>query len=248
MGAALDDGEGALDHPGQSTFTKTTISSTTDANRSSKVRGDSLPLNLMRHLVIGGLVAAGLVLPVSTPAHHSAHENCSEVATRVQLEGCTATEAAEVRAVLKTLTCDLPRVDEQLDRNELLMPWPKGARAAFEHKLREPITIECQLNDEDPCSSGKIAGKVIPDRAPRRVYLCVERLIGPCDYARTVSHEIAHLAWSNGHDRACDHYFEDPSFSQAVGWATLLDCTPDESDVYDPEALKRANCNGSEWK
>lgn len=202
----------------------------------------------MRRLVISGLAATGLILPVSTPAHHSSQENCEQVAARVRLDGCTVKEAAEVRAVLKTLTCDLPRVDQQLARNDLLMSWPDGARAAFEHKLREPIVIECQLNDEDPCSSGKIAGKVIPDRAPRRVHICVERLIGPCDYARTVSHEIAHLAWSNGHEAECDRYFDTPSFSQAVGWATLLDCTPDESDVYDPEALKRANCVGAKWK
>jgi hypothetical protein len=212
------------------------------------MRGQHLLLNIMRRLVVGGLAATGLVLPVSTPAHHSSHLTCEEAAAAVRLEGCTVNEAAEIRAVLKTLTCDLPRVDDELNRNELLMSWPTGARRAFEHKLREPITIECQLNDEDPCSSGKIAGKVIPDRAPRRVHLCVERLIGPCDYARTVSHEIAHLAWSNGHEPACGRYFDNPSFSQAVGWATLLDCTPDEKDLYDPEALKRANCNGSDWK
>ncbi len=201
----------------------------------------------MRVFLAHGLAVSGLLLPASAPAHEARPGVCAASLEHVRLEGCSETERADIVAVLEVLACRMEEVDRALAPDDLLMDWPAGARAAYQQTLGGALTIRCLANDEFPCDTGKIAGKVLPERLPGTVHLCAERILGRCDMARTVAHEIGHLAVSNGHEKTCDGYFERPSFSQAVGWAALLVCTPGE-DRYDPEALKESNCDGSAWR
>jgi hypothetical protein len=142
----------------------------------------------------------------------------------VETYDCTAQETEKIHIGVGWLQDNLPAIDRQMGRNEL-MEWPGNSRENFEDKLYKRLKFYC-INDKNKCDKG-IGGIVYPVVAQQRINLCTDNLEATVRrvsteqsyYVGALAHEIGHLVRINSHRADCRERYTNPRFSMALGLA-----------------------------
>ncbi|MBT3236639.1 MAG: hypothetical protein HN353_11850 [Bdellovibrionales bacterium] len=167
----------------------------------------------------------------------------------IKTVGCNSGETQKIKSAVRWLKNNISKIDQKMGRNDL-MNWPGNSRNKFIKKLDKTLKFHCisQKNRcyNDPNKPGYLLGRVVPVFNQKRVNLCTNNIrTYASDWSRSrlamyihvIAHEIAHLVRLNAHRNQCVDKYENPRFSQSVGFAAEYAFASDNYNSADYSSL-----------